>query len=102
MSFTKGTCPEPNRLIKCWGSDWSDFIVFGKFVPYSPKARDGKGRPMDPKRIARGRFMERDKYGEFWPARERWLDVERWEYADEPKTLPTSTTTTTVQERTSS
>lgn len=67
--MSKGT-PQPGRLIRCKGFDWSPFECVGKWVLY-------KGQTT-------GRFMRQGKFGIWMADRKTWQDVESWEYLDEP------------------
>ena len=61
--------PKPDRLIKLYGCDWSEFTIVGKWVLY-------KGQN-------KGRFMVQDEFGNWNADIDSWKNGERWEYLDE-------------------
>ncbi len=68
--FTKGTRPQPGRLIDVRGSDlWGEFTCVGKI-----EQRDGQSRP---------KFLRRDRNEQFVHDQDTWADVETWEYINE-------------------
>jgi hypothetical protein len=68
-AFTKAKQPEPGRLIRVQGHDWSPFWCEGKVTAY---AKGGV------------RFLWKNpKTGGFEPEQNTWHDTETWEYADE-------------------
>lgn len=60
--------PKPDKLIKLYGQCFSPFMMIGKWALY-------KGQN-------NGRFMVKDKRGNWNAEIDAWKDGERWEYIE--------------------
>lgn len=63
--------PKPDKMIRVYCFDWSEYTIDGKWVLY-------KGQKT-------GRFMIQDDFGNWNADRQSWLNRDRWEYLDENK-----------------
>lgn len=67
FQYPKAISPEPDRMIKVRGYDWTEFTAVGKFVPN----QDG----------SRVRFMR--FFNGLWQVDTKtWQDTETWEYSE--------------------
>lgn len=78
--------PEPNRLIKCHGFDYQNFIIVGKIMPYRKslwsKRNDYRRISVSEKTLNYGRFFVRALTGKFYENKDVWKLITKWEYID--------------------